>query len=283
MFLLSPSLCLAQESIPYQRLLLLVAGPSSDHIDSTEQEVVSYLNQLRFEYELSNLQMGTMHFDRPREAELLKNTLGFSPAAGISVGLVQLSDDGIPSRTLYKRDNVNRSIIESEHKKLLRQWADLSQQNLPPAFNSATSTHPSLPNQPNPPETNPSATTLPPPQKKTTLTREGISTTISLLDQKIATLYDTIKNCPIRDDRMDIPLREATLKLSNEARLLRLAKDRGLVYPMQELRNVRAAGRAWRLAEPQYYLPVNQRNQAKPILELLDLVESIEAQGRENT
>ena len=48
-------LCLGMvqaQTIPTQRLLVLIAGPSGDRISANEQAVVSYMNQLRGEYEL---------------------------------------------------------------------------------------------------------------------------------------------------------------------------------------------------------------------------------------
>lgn len=101
----------AQTQVPHQQLLLLVAGPSGDRIDPREKAVVDHLNSLRSNYNFSQLQMGTMHYDRPQEAALLKNTLGFSAQKGVTVGLVQLSESGIPIRTLYKMEQVTQGSL----------------------------------------------------------------------------------------------------------------------------------------------------------------------------
>lgn len=287
LFLLCQGWCQAQANVPYQRLLLLIAGPSGERISPDEQGVVSYLNQLRGEYQLYNLQMGTMHYDRPEEAQILKNNLGFDPSVGITVGLVQLSNQGIPVKTLYKEEGVTPQMAAERHRELLTRWSQVSGETIPEALKAVASNTTSPVNGVQDPQTQPptissdSSSALPPPQKGPALTPEGIGNTIGLLEQETAALFQDFRNQPVREDRMDLPLRDATLELSQAAQLLRLARDRGLVYPMEELQKVRAAGRAWRLAEPQFYLPVHLRKEVKPMLELLRLIESIEAQGRE--
>ena len=239
-------LCLGMvqaQTIPTQRLLVLIAGPSGDRISANEQAVVSYMNQLRGEYELYDLQMGTMHFDRPQEAGILKNQLGFSPNSGVTVGLVQLSDRGIPSRTLYKAENVTKASLEREHLQLLKRWSELSAQPLPAALQPA-------------------------------------DTAVNSLQQQTSDLCLDFRNQPSREDRLDVPVRQATLDLLEATTNLKTANQNGVIFPLAELEAVRSTGRDWKLTEPQFYLPPHLRTNVEPIVDLIEKVEAIEYQGR---
>lgn len=265
------------QTIPAQRLLLLIAGPSGDRISPTEQSVVSYLNQLRGEYGLYDLQMGTMHFDRPQEASILKGNLGFNPQAGVTVGLVQLSDQGMPVRTIYKAENVTRSTLDQEHRKLLSQWSQLSEKPLPEAL-----AMPAVPTNPaNPPNTNSSPPPLNPPVQQEVYTFEGIRTVVFSLQQKTSDLWNDFRNQPSRDDRMDVPVRNATLKLLESTTNLKTQHEAGVIFPLNELAAVRAAALEWKLTEPEFYLPPHLRTNVNPILDLIQKVEAIEYQGRQ--
>jgi hypothetical protein len=262
------------QNIPTQRLLVLIAGPSGDRISANEQAVVSYMNQLRGEYELYDLQMGTMHFDRPREAGILKNKLGFSPDSGVTVGLVQLSEQGIPSKTLYKAENVTQASLQREHLQLLKRWSELSAQPLPAALQSQETA--------SRPPTNPDRTSPPlnPPARVEVYTFEGIRTVVNSLQQQTSDLWLDFRNQPSRDDRLDVPVREATLDLLEATTNLKAANQNGIIFPLAELEAVRAAGRDWKLTEPQFYLPPHLRTNVEPIVDLIDKVEAIEYQGR---
>lgn len=257
-------LCQAQSQLPYQQLLLLVTGPSGDTINPEEQAVVSYLSTLRAEYGLSRLQMGTMHFDRPGEARILKEVLGLTPASGVSVALVQLSPEGMPLRALYKREKVTADLVRREHRELLGRWSALTTETLPATLTQET------------------AVTEPPADTGQLFTPEGVRNTVVVLDQRVARLWDNFKGRPLREDRMDIPLRNATAVLAQTSANLKLSSDRGLVYPLPELKAVRMAGREWKDAEPRYYLPVDLRNEVVTLLQLLEMVEAIEAQATKN-
>lgn len=262
------------QTIPTQRLLVLIAGPSGDRISADEQAVVSYMNQLRGEYELYDLQMGTMHFDRPREAGILKNQLGFSPKSGVTVGLVQLSDQGIPARTLYKAENVTQASLEREHLQLLQRWSELSAQPLPAALTTSGT--------PVRPPTNPdrSPPPLEPPAQMEVYTFEGIRTVVNTLQQQTSDLWLDFRNQPSRDDRLDVPVRQATLDLLEATTNLKTANQNGVIFPLAELEAVRSAGRDWKLTEPQFYLPPHLRTNVEPIVDLIEKVEAIEYQGR---
>lgn len=277
----------AQNTVPYQKLLLLIAGPSGDRIDPTEQAVVGYLNELRGEYGLYNLQMGTMHFDRPRENKILSQGLGFRENAGVTVALVQLSDQGIPVRTLYKRESVTPNSLQAEHKSLLGKWSDFTGQELPAALRPATSTTAQIPpiNDTPPVEMSDNRTStqpLTPPESGEVYSFEGIRSVITDLQKNTEALWNGVKNQPLREDRMDVPVREALLEFKNASEQLLAAHKKGVIYPLAELEQTRIAGRRWKLTEPRIYLPVEFRKDVQPILILLKQLEAIEYQGRKS-
>lgn len=282
--------CLGQ-TVPYQRLLLLVAGPSGDRIDATEQQVVSYLNQLRGQYNLYNLQMGTMHYDRPQERRLLTQVLGFRPAAGVTVGLVQLSDQGYPQKTLYKSESVTPASLKAQQRELMGKWSQLTGESVPPELQATTSYAPPSqmpppretggpPEKTSPPESVTSSDSVAPPQSGEVYSFEGIRTVVTSLNQTTTSVWDKLKNKPLREDRMDVPVREATVALKQASDELLQAHKRGVVYPLDLLERVRARGRDWKHTDPRIYLPVELRGEVQPILNLLEQVEAIEYQGR---
>ena len=278
------TVCWAQTRLPYQQLLLLIAGPSGDRISPTEQSVVSFLNNLRGEYGLSTVQMGTMHFDRPRESRILKDSLGLSPQNGVSIALVQLSDQGVPIRALYKRENVTPQSLQRDHKQLLARWSEVSGETLPAALQTMAENPPiQTPPPANPPQHTPPASGAPERKLDVVYTFEGIRKIVFDLQTRSDTVWNGFKNAPMREDRMDVPLRQATLGLVEAAVNLRRAHEEGVIYPLEQLEAVRNVGREWKLAEPQFYLPVEQRGQVEPILRLLDELETIEYQGRRSS
>lgn len=274
----------AQNSIPYQRLLLLVAGPSGDRISPDEQAVVSYLNQMRGRYNFSQLQMGTMHFDRPSESQLLQNRLGYSPSGGVTVGLVQLSEQGMPMRTLYKMENVTPQSLEANRQDLLQRWSEYSGERLPTGLRQEIASRPS------PPPSSPPPTHQPDPWVTSTqpqveeppgeiLSQEGIRAVIGQLRTRTENLWLELKDAPIRDDGNDIEVRRQTLGLAEASLNLHQANEKGIIYPEQQLRQVTSAGRAWLATEPQYFLPVPLRQEVEPLSRLLKQVRDIERQA----
>lgn len=275
---------LAEPTIDPSKLLLLVAGPSGDRIDPQEKAVVEHLNGLRKEYNFSQFQMGTMHYDRPQEAALLKNTLGFSPQKGVTVGLVQLSDQGIPVRTLYKMESVTQAKILSAQNDLLSRWSRTTGQPLPPGLRPQAQ-NPTAPpvasNLPRP--TQPTGATDPwmaqPTTGQTVYTEEGIRTVITALDDQVAALWGQLRNAPLREDGNDLVLREQTKALAEATAALRAKSDSGVILPLAEVLAVAQYGRAWNSAEPQYFLPVPMRGEVKPLGGLLHMIDEIAAQG----
>ena len=281
----------AQENLSYERLLLLIAGPSGDRIDPQEQFIVNFLNELRAEHELYNLQMGTMHFDRPREASMLSNSLDIRPNDGIVVALVELSPRGMPTRSLLKESRVTSSSVRQIHRKVITQWADLSGESIPEALRHRVASVPPPSNPPvfeeqvEPPSTSPPPHEAPsndngPRPSDVVYSFEGIRAVVMDLSQRTDAMWLGLKDEPIRNDHMDIPVREATLGLAEAINNLRAAHQRGVIYPLQEMEAVRFSGVRWKLTEPEFYLPVELRSDVETILKLLRQVEEIEYQGK---
>lgn len=271
-------------NIPYQSLLVLVAGPSGDRIDPQEKAVVAHLNGLRKSYDFSQLQMGTMHYDRPQEAALLKSKLGFSPQKGITVGLVQLSPQGLPVRTVYKMEGVTQSSLLAAQNDLLSRWSQITGQPLPQELRPAGSVggptsggNPPVASNPTNPAANPwMAPNVNPSQ---VYSFEGVKAVVIGVDDLSGGMWQTLMNAPLRSDGNDVALREQTKVLAEATAALRLAHEAGVIYPMEQLSAVSRAGRAWQATEPQYYLPVSLRGGVTPLLGLLRQVEEIQVQG----
>ncbi len=270
---LANSAVLAQGPVAANKLLLLVAGPSGDRIDPQEKAVVDHLNGLRKEYDFSQLQMGTMHYDRPQEAALLTQVLGFSPQKGITVGLVQLSDQGIPTRTLYKVESVNQTKLLAAQNDLLSRWSHTTGQPLPVELRPKVSTPPTSPPVAQPQPQNQPVT------GGTIYTEEGIRYVIGTLDDEVAAMWAQLRNAPLREDGNDVTLREETKALSEATAALRAKSQSGVILPLEEVLAVARAGRAWTAAEPQYFLPVPLRQEVKLLTELLRMIDEIAAQG----
>lgn len=274
----------AQTQVPHQQLLLLVAGPSGDRIDPREKAVVDHLNSLRSNYNFSQLQMGTMHYDRPQEAALLKNTLGFSAQKGVTVGLVQLSESGIPIRTLYKMEQVTQGSLLAAQNDLLSRWSQYTGQPLPTALRPAGSVGgPTSSGTSTPTNTTSAGSTNQPWIPTTTPTEvytfEGIHTVVNGIDETAGQLWGNLMNAPLRSDGNDVKVREQSKALSEATAALRAAHESGVIYPMEQLASVARIGRAWQNSEPQYYLPVPLRGQVEPMKKWLTMIEEIHAQG----
>lgn len=274
---LASSVAFAQPPVSADRLLLLVAGPSGDRIDPQEKAVVDHLNGLRKEYDFSQLQMGTMHYDRPQEAAILTKVLGFSPQKGITVGLVQLSEQGVPARTLYKVESVTQAKLLTAQNDLLSRWSQTTGQPLPDGLRPKVSA-----TQPTSPTTSPSQSqpwTGPPTTGGTIYTEEGIRYVIGALDDEVAAMWAQLRNAPLREDGNDLALREQTKSLSEATAALRAKSQSGVILPLEEVLAVARGGRAWTAAEPQYFLPVPLRPKVKLLTELLRMLDDIAAQG----
>ncbi len=263
----------AQSAIAPERLLLLIAGPSGDRIDPQEKAVVDHLNSLRVSSNFPQLQMGTMHYDRQQEAALLTNVLGFSPQKGITVGFVQLSDQGVPVRTLYKIENVTKSKLLAAQNDLLSRWSQTTGQPLPPGLkpqaNTSPVSPPSVPLQPAPP----------PSSGRTIYTEEGIRAVITALDEQVGGLWARVRNAPLREDGNDRVLRDQTRVFSEATAALRAKSQAGVILPLDEVLATAQAGRVWNAAEPQFFLPVEMRQEVKPLNGLLRMLDDIAAQG----
>ncbi len=270
------------QSVSPDKLLLLVAGPSGDRIDPQEKAVVDHLNGLRVSSNFPQLQMGTMHYDRPHEASLLKNVLGFSPQKGITVGFVQLSDQGVPVRTLYKMENMTQSKLLAAQNDLLSRWSQTTGQPLPPGLRPQVNTPTPPPISTSPPL----EPVRPPANGGLTYTEEGVQSVIRDLDDRFSAMWAKLRNAPLRPDGNDLLLREQTKVLSEATAAMRARSQAGVILPLDEVLATVQAGRAWRAAEPQYFLPVEMRQEVKSLNELLNMLDDIGAQGtrlRQNT
>lgn len=268
-------------TIPYKSLLLLVAGPSGDKIDPRERAVVDHLNTIRRSYNFPQLQLGTMHYNRRDEAALLKNTLGFSPAKGITVGLVQLSDQGLPVRTLYKLEGVTQASLMAAQNDLLSRWSQTTRQPLPRELRPPSAGGPASPGGvPVASTTSPAQPWMIPNITPTQVyTFEGIQAVIKAIDDYSGGMWKNLMNAPLRSDGNDLAVREQTKALAEATLALRQASEAGVIFPMEQLAAVSRAGKAWQAAEPQYYLPVPLRGSVQAMTGLLHQVDEIQVQG----
>lgn len=190
------------------------------------------------------------------------------------MGLVQLSEQGIPVRTLYKVESVSKSKLLAAQNELLSRWSSTTGQPLPPGLRPAAA---------NSSPTTGSATldsSSLPPHQGSIYTEEGIRYVIRTLDDQVSVLWGTLRNSPLREDGNDLRLREETKTLSEATAALRARSEIGVIFPLEELMAVARAGRDWAAAEPQYFLPVPLRQEVKPLNGLLEMIEEISAQGR---
>lgn len=268
---------LCQDRIPADRLLLLVAGPSGNRIDPDEHAIVNFLNDVRDENQLNNLKLGTMHFDRFQEYRMLEQALGIYEASGITIALVELSNRGEPLRTFSQFSGVTASNLRNEHRELLTLWSDISGQGIPSSLRVAAQVTPVTPQEP------PVETGLPQPMAGEYIySFEGIRSVIIRLDQNTNDVWATFRNQPLRSDRSDTSLRQATVNLIAAIDDLKQAHFNGIIYPIAQLEAVRSAGIQWRLSGPRTYLPSELQEQVNPILNLIRQAEEIEAQGKRN-
>ena len=277
---------MCQDRIPADRLLLLIAGPSGDRIHPDEQSIISFLNDLRGEHRLSELKLGTMHFDRTQEFQMLEQALGIYESSGITVALVELSSRGEPLRTFSQFTGVNSSNIHGGHKELLTLWSDISGQSIPPSLRVAAEVTPAPVRTPEPspePPVNNPDTGLPHPMAGDHIySFEGIRSVVTQLDQNTNSVWSTLRNQPLRSDGLDAPLRRATVHLLSAVVDLKYAHFDGIIYPIAQLESVRSAGIQWRLANPRAYVSSGLQDQVISILNLLRQAEEIEAQGKGN-
>ena len=230
------------------KLLVLIIGPSGDKIAPAEQGVVERLNQLRGEAGLTQLQMGTMHFDRPPEAEFCQRVLGVRKSDLVAVTLVQLDAQGQPQRALYTIPKVTPAAIDQAHQEILEQWSNISGVALPAAA------------------TRPDTHINRPPSQ--VYTPEGILNLARVVEQQTSAIWNDLRNQPMRSDGRDTAVRQTLLGLVESSRNLRVALEEGISNPKNRFEEVFAARDAWMVAEPQYYLPVDQRRHVEPLQSL---------------
>ncbi|MBI3928754.1 MAG: hypothetical protein HY319_24655 [Armatimonadetes bacterium] len=264
----------AAQTYKPEELLVLIVGGSADSISADEKAVVNRLNQLRGEYGMKQLRMGTMHFDRPKEAVYLRDVLGIRETDVVSVSLVLLDNrTGRPVRNLYTISRVSRQAIDAAEDELLRQWSELSGVPLPSSLR---------PTGPGVPVTRPTATptkrpTSAPPRTPVptgeVLTHEGVLGIAKEAERSSAALWEQVRNRPMRDDGQDKLLRQALLGLVERTRLLRIALEEGIVNPSNRFQGVLQSTREFEQSGPTYYLPVELRQQVPGFMKILRRVE----------
>lgn len=105
-----------------EQMMILVIGPSADNPDADQVAVVDRLQALRQDPAWRQLQMGTMHFDRPREAEFARKVLGIQRHDLPCLVLVQLNEKRVPARKLYALPRVTRRSLEQVDS-MAQNWA----------------------------------------------------------------------------------------------------------------------------------------------------------------
>lgn len=112
------------------QMMVLVVGRSAESPDADEEAVVDRLQGLRQDPAWRRLQMGTMHFDRPREAEFARNVLGIQRADLPCLVLAQLNEKRVPARKLYAIPRVTRASLDQVDK-IAQSWAVRSGVSVP--------------------------------------------------------------------------------------------------------------------------------------------------------
>lgn len=244
--LAAPSLA-APAPVDPARLMVLIVGPTSDPISPEEEDVVRRLNSLRRENALDQLQLGTMHWDQPAQAQLARTKLGIQRADLVAVALVELDARKVPYKTLYKVPRVTPESLDAAME-ALRKWSrmtGLALDNVSPTVGGE------------------------PPPRQEAMTFEGILNTARRLESLSSTLWDRIRNEPLRSDGSDKAMRKALLGLAENSRLLRNALEQGRVNPTEYFQMTLASGDDFKRTEPQYTLPVAYRPSVPQIMEAL--------------
>lgn len=247
------------QAVKPQQLLVLIVGPSGDRIAPEENQVVERLNRLRSEAGLTQLQMGTMHWDRPAEARFVRDTLGVDRNDLVAVALVQLDSQGRPHKPLHVERKVTAARIDAAQEQVLRRWSQLSGVSLPMAVSA------------------PVVVPRPVPGAEV-MTSEGILNVARQTETLANQLWEDLRNRPLRDDRKDVALRSALFGLVEHSRLLRIAMEEGLVNPVERFQRTLRSGDDLKAGEPQYYLPVDLRGREKPLFQSLEQLRRAYAQ-----
>lgn len=151
------------QSIPPQQLMLLVIGRSATRPDADERALLQRVQSLRTTPGLTELQVATMHFDRPREASFARQVLDITPQQLPAVCLVQL--DAVkraPVRSLYCWPKVTGAKL-AQVDQMADTWAQMASRPLsvvtpqpppytPPSVPIVVNSAPAEPARPNIPE-----------------------------------------------------------------------------------------------------------------------------------
>ncbi len=260
-------------------LLILIVGPSARKISRDEQAIVNRLNKLRSELGMRRLRMGTMHMDRPREARFLKKVLGITEHDVVSVSVILLdAKTQRPLKNLYTLRRVTPQAIDYVQNQILDQWSRLSGIALPEDLThhrpdtyhgnktSTTSYQNEIPShaQPNPPAS--SHHNIPYVAPQEILTSEGILAITKQAEQLTATMWQKVRNSPLRQDGQDRRVRQHLLGLREKIRLLRIALEEGRSNPKRRFEMVLDEVESFKNSDPQYFLPIPQRKKVPELL-----------------
>lgn len=117
------------QSFEPNQLMLLVIGRSANRPDGDQKALLNHVQNLR--NGLPELQVATMHFDRPREAAFARQVLGVSAQQLPAVCLVQLDSKGQkPVRSLYCWPKVTGARL-AQVDQMADRWAMMARQPMP--------------------------------------------------------------------------------------------------------------------------------------------------------
>lgn len=257
----------AAPSVKPENMTVLVIGPSSDRIDPDEQQVVARLVELRRQFGLEKkLIMGTMHFDRPREAQLAKSVLGIQETDLVCLTLVQLdAKKKMPVRRLYSIPRVTRASLD-QVERMVQTWASMG--------GVSTGSMPGLPIP-----TRSTGVWQPDPNRPRirgqVYSTDGMLNTVKRAEFLAASLYDGVKNQPLRRDRSDQTSRQELLGVVEQTRNVRIAFEEGRGNPKDRLEWALRARDNFRRTQPELSLPLIVRSQVPQLMEALDQLEAI--------
>ena len=125
------SLSASPQTFEPGQLMLLVIGRSAAPPDPDQVILLEHVQALRNSPGLTELQVATMHFDRPREASFARQVLGVSAEQLPCVCLVQLDSAGQrPLRSLYCWPQVTGAKL-AQVDQMADTWARMASQPLP--------------------------------------------------------------------------------------------------------------------------------------------------------
>ncbi len=119
------------QSFDADHLMLLVIGSSASRPDVHQKALLQRVQRLRNDPAWSELKVGTMHFDRPREARFAQQVLGVHRSMLPAVALVQLDEQGRnPIRSLQVWSGLRQERL-SQIEAIAEEWSRAAGNPLP--------------------------------------------------------------------------------------------------------------------------------------------------------